>query len=77
VARNFWFEHVVDAFLQACAEGRDWKQAVAEAERAELDAPRRVLTQKDLKAKGVRYSRQHVAKRVARGTFPRPFQLPP
>jgi len=49
MATNFWWEHVVDAYLQACAEGRDWKEAVAKAEREIGNSPRRVLTSKALK----------------------------
>jgi hypothetical protein len=26
VAVNFWFEHIIDAYLEACAEGGDWSQ---------------------------------------------------
>jgi len=77
VAVNFWFEHVIDTFLEAVAAGRSGAEACAAAENVECREPRRLLTQKDLKAKGLRYSRQHVAKRVRGGTFPRPFQLPP
>ena len=76
VSVNFWFEHVVDAYLEACARGLDWREAVAEAERNIGDKPRRVLTQKAFEAKGIHYSRQHVTKRVREGVFPRPFQLP-
>jgi hypothetical protein len=74
---NFWFEDVVDAFLRACAEGRDWREAVAEIE-AEADdsKSRRVLTQQGLKAKGISYSRQHLNKKVRDGDFPPPFQVP-
>lgn len=76
MSTNFWFEHHIDAYLMACAEGRDWTEAVAAAERAHGDKPRRVLTQKDLRPlKGVRFSRQHLAKKVARGLFPPPFQM--
>jgi hypothetical protein len=78
MALNFWFEHQIDAFLSAVAEGRDWRGAVAEAERRLVaeGRPRRVLTQQDLKAKGIKYTRQHVARRVSAGTMPAPFQLP-
>jgi hypothetical protein len=76
VSTNFWFEHTLDAYLQACAEGRDWREAVAEAERTIGDAPRRVLTQKAFKAKGLTYSRQHIDRKVREKTFPPPFQLP-
>jgi predicted DNA-binding transcriptional regulator AlpA len=72
---NFWLESVIDAFLLAVAQGRDWKSACAEAERTSK-SPLRVLTQADLAAKGLRYSRQHVARKVANKTFPPPFQLP-
>ncbi len=73
---NYWWEHVVDAYLTACAEGRDWRQAVAAAEAAHGHAPRKALTQKDLKSKGVPYSRQHIDRNVRLGTFPKPFKLP-
>jgi predicted anti-sigma-YlaC factor YlaD len=79
VAINLWFEHVIDAFLEACAAGRDWRAAVAEAERRVTaeNRPRRVLTQAELRTrKGLRYSRQHLARRVIAGTMPPPFQLP-
>lgn len=72
---NFWFEDVIDAFLDACARGEDWRPACAAAQ-ANAKKPRRVLTRKDLKTRGIRYSRQHLARRVAAGTFPAPFQLP-
>jgi hypothetical protein len=74
MALNFWFEHIIDAYLQACAENRDWRQACAA-----IPPPdeRRVLTQRDLKQKkGITYSRQHVSRKVRDGTFPQPFQLP-
>jgi hypothetical protein len=75
VAINFWFENVIDAYLSALAEGRDWKAAVSEAKISK--EPRRVLTQKDLRPeKGIGYSRQHLTKKIRNGTFPRPFQLP-
>jgi hypothetical protein len=78
MAVNLWFEHVIDAYLDACAQGRDWRAAVAVAEKAAGDAPRRVLTQQDLKLqKGLRYSRQHLAKKVRGGAFPPPFQADP
>jgi hypothetical protein len=74
---NFWFEHHIDAYLQACAEGRDWKEAVAEAERAIGDAPRRVLTRKALETtKGIDFSRQYLRQKVRDGDFPPPFQTP-
>jgi hypothetical protein len=72
---NFWFEHTIDAYLEACARGDDWRKACAAAE-ANTAKPRRVLTQKSLKAKGLSYSRQHLARKVAAGTFPAPFKLP-
>lgn len=73
---NFWLEAVIDAYLQACARGEDWRAACAAAE-ANATKPWRVLTQKDLKhKKGLSYSRQHITRRVNDGTFPRPFQLP-
>ena len=38
---------------------------------------RRVLTQKDLgPKKGIKYSRQHLDRKVTDGTFPPPFHLP-
>jgi hypothetical protein len=40
---NFWLESVIDAFLLAVAQGRDWKSACAEAERTSK-SPLRVLT---------------------------------
>jgi hypothetical protein len=73
---NLWFEHIVDAYLRACAEGDDWHAACAEAEQAIGDGPRRVLTREDLRAKGLKYSRQHLNRRVNAGTFPAPFKLP-
>ena len=76
MAFNFWFEYIIDAYLQACAEGRDWKEAVAEAERGIGNAPRRVLTQEALKNKGVTFSRQYLNKKVRDGDFPAPFQTP-
>jgi hypothetical protein len=77
MARNLWFEFVIDAFLQACADGRDWEEAVAEAERAIGNAPRRVLTREDLQTKkGIPYCRAHIARRVRKRTFPPPFQAP-
>jgi hypothetical protein len=76
VSVNFWFEHVIDAYLTAVAQGRDWRSACAEAERTNK-GPVRVLTQADfLPAKGIRYSRQHIARKVADKTFPAPFKLP-
>jgi hypothetical protein len=78
MALNLWFEHVIDAYLTACAEGRDWREACAAAEQSAGNAPRKVLTAKDLKVKkGLRYSRQHLAKKVKGGGFPKPFQADP
>jgi predicted anti-sigma-YlaC factor YlaD len=77
MAFNFWFEHVIDAWLKACAEGRDWEEAVAEAERTIGDKPRRVLTRVDLREKkGIPFSRQYIAEKVRERTFPPPFQAP-
>jgi hypothetical protein len=76
MAINFWFEHIIDAYLVACAEGRPWGEACEEAEHAIGNAPRRVLTQKALKGKGVTYSRQHLHRKIRAGTFPPPFQTP-
>ena len=73
---NLWFEHVVDAYLQACAEGRNWREAIAAAEQAVGNVPRRVLTIKGLRAKGLTYSRSQVNRKVRDGYFPAPFQLP-
>jgi len=25
MSTNYWFEHTIDAYLRACAEGRDWR----------------------------------------------------
>jgi len=73
VALNLWFEHVIDAYLRARAEGRDWREACAAAEPA--PSPLRVLTQQDLKTKkGLTHTRQHLAKKVKGGAFPKPFQ---
>ena len=36
---------------------------------------RRVLTQPDLKDKGIKWSRQHIHRLVRQGKFPRPFKL--
>jgi len=69
---NLWFENVIDAYLLACARGQDWQEACTTAEQA--TGPRRVLTQKDLVAKGVGYSRQHLSKKIRGGAFPKPFQ---
>jgi hypothetical protein len=77
VATNFWLELEIDAYLRACAEGRDWEEAVAEARRVSSNAPLRVLTREDLKRKkGIPYSRQHISRKVRNRTFPRPFQAP-
>jgi hypothetical protein len=77
MSRNLWLEAVVDAYLLALADGRDWKAAVAEAEHASSDTPVRVLTREDLKEKkGIPFSRQHLARRMRERTFPRPFQAP-
>ena len=74
MALNLWFEHVIDAYLQACASGRDWREAIAAADE-QFEGPRRVLTREDLKTrKGIHYSRQHLAKKVKGGGFPKPFQ---
>jgi hypothetical protein len=76
--RNFWFEHVIDAYLAACAEGRDWREACVAADRALGARPRRLLTFKDLKEKkGVPYSRQHLDRKMRAGTFPLPFNVAP
>jgi hypothetical protein len=76
MAINLWWEHTVDAYLLACAEGRDWRAAVAAAEQSK--GPRRVLTRKDLRAeKGIKYSRQHLAKKIRGGGFPPPFTADP
>ena len=76
MARNFWFEHIIDAYLRACAAGADWKAACAEAERTHT-GPVRVLTSEDLATqKGICFSRQHRNERVRGGTFPPPFQTP-
>jgi hypothetical protein len=73
---HFWFDHIIDAYLQACATGEDWHKAVTNAEQQIGDKPRVVLTQKDLKVrKGIPYSRQHVMRKVENGTFPPPFNL--
>jgi predicted DNA-binding transcriptional regulator AlpA len=76
MALNFWFEHIIDAYLRACAEGRPWREACATAEANTNSDEVRILTQKDLKAKGIPYSRQHIGRKVNDGTFPRPFQTP-
>jgi predicted DNA-binding transcriptional regulator AlpA len=75
VAFNLWFESVIDAWLAARAERRDWREAVNEVERTLGDRPQRVLTRIDLKErKGIPYSRQHIDRLVREGQFPRPFQ---
>jgi hypothetical protein len=75
--RNLWFEHVIDAYLRACAEGRDWEEACREAEHAVGSGPLRVLTGEDLQTKkGIPYCRQHIDRKVRGRTFPRPFQAP-
>jgi hypothetical protein len=77
VGLNLWLEPVIDAYLLACAQGRDWREAVAAAEQIASGNPLCVVTQKDLKSKkGVKYSRQHLHRKVRSGTFPAPFQLP-
>jgi hypothetical protein len=75
---NLWFEDVIDHYLAALAEGRDWREAIAAAQVQvnASDTPRRVLTQKALKAKGIPYSRQHLSDLVNKGIFPAPFRLP-
>ena len=74
---NFWFEHIIDAYLKAVANGLDWREACAAAEHANKNRPVVILTQKDLSAKkGIKYTRQHIARRVAEKTFPAPFNLP-
>jgi hypothetical protein len=73
---NFWLAHVIDAYLEACARGEDWRKAVADAEQQPGDKPLAALTQKDLKQKGIPYSRQHIERKVKAGTFPAPFKLP-
>jgi predicted DNA-binding transcriptional regulator AlpA len=75
---NFWLESVIDAFVKACAEGRDWRpDCEAAAAAINSDTPVRVLKQKDLgPVKGLDYSRQHIARLVDEKRFPKPFQLP-
>jgi hypothetical protein len=76
--RNLWFEHIIDAYLSACAEGRDWREACAEADQAFGPRPRRTLTQHDLKdKKGIPYSRQHLDRKIKGGAFPKPFTAAP
>jgi hypothetical protein len=77
MAVNFWFEHVIDAYLMAVAQGLDWRAACAHAEQANKNRPIRVLTHKDLRTKkGITYTRQHLARRVKAKTFFEPFNLP-
>jgi hypothetical protein len=76
---NFWFEHALDAYLVALAEGlgeHAAKAAYAAALARANDAPRRLLKQTDLRSKGITYSRQHLTKLLKKGAFPRPLQLP-
>jgi hypothetical protein len=76
--RNLWFEHVIDSYLAACAAGRDWREACAEAEATHGTRPRTALTQRDLKVKkGIPYSRQHLDRKRKAGTFPPPFNVQP
>jgi hypothetical protein len=73
---NFWFDHIIDAYLEACAKGEDWREACATAEQKHGDRPRRVLTHQKLKSeKGIDYSRQHIARKIDSGGFPPPFKL--
>jgi hypothetical protein len=74
---NLWFDHVIDAYLSACAQGQDWREACIAAEQIAAQRSRRVLTQKALRSeKGIAYSRQHIQKLIRAGKFPKPFQLP-
>ena len=73
---NLWFEHVIDAYLLACAQGLDWREAVTEAVKSGGNGPHRVLTAKGLISMGLTYSRQHIGRKVQTGTFPAPFKLP-
>ena len=76
--RNLWLEHIIDAYLDACAQGRDWREACAAAEQALGAGARRALTQKDLKdRKGIPYSRQHLDRKMKAGSFPLPFNVKP
>lgn len=76
--RNFWFEHIVDAYLAACAAGRDWREACAKAEATHGTRPRMLLTQEDLRSKkGIPYSRQHLDRKRRAGAFPEPFNASP
>ena len=73
---NFWFDHIIDAYLEACAKGENWQAACAEAEKRQGDRPRRVLTQRALKTeKGIDYTRQHITRIVEAKAFPPPFKL--
>ena len=77
MALNLWFEHQIDAYLTACAQMRDWREAIATADAEIKDGPRRVLTQRDLRdRKGIYFSRQRLNTKVKDGSFPSPFQLP-
>lgn len=72
---NFWLEAVIDAYVDACARGEDWREPCAAAP-AKVGASRRVLTLQDLKTvKGIRYSRQHISRKITNGTFPAPFKF--
>jgi hypothetical protein len=73
---NYWFNHTIDCFLEACAEGRSAQEAVTAAEAATATGELRVLTQPDLRAKGIKYSRQHLTRLIDAGLFPRPFHMP-
>src|SRR5262249_54986468 len=73
---NFWFEHIIDAYLKAVAQGGDWRSACADAEQATKNQPVRVLTHKGRRAKATNYARQPTAGGVAGKTFPKPFNLP-
>jgi hypothetical protein len=76
--RNLWFEHIVDAYLGACAAGRNWREACAEAEATHGTRPRMLLTQEDLRSKkGIPYSRQHLDRKRKAGAFPEPFNASP
>jgi predicted DNA-binding transcriptional regulator AlpA len=76
--RNLWFEHIVDAYLAACAARVDWVAACAAAEQAHGARPRTLLTQPDLKhKKGIPYSRQHIDRKIKAGAFPPPFNMQP
>jgi hypothetical protein len=76
--RNLWFEHIIDAYLAACAAGVDWREACAAAELAHGTRPRTALTQRDLKdKKGIPYSRQHLDRKRKADAFPEPFNASP